>query len=331
MNVPADIDDPATDPVYRGLATHRGERDDPTCPVDRDLVTDPVDHDPMTYPTERDAATYPPDGDPATYAIENGGATYPVENDAATYPVENDAATYPVDRQDGVTLWRQIVSSLRAAIASGAYKPGTRLPTEADLSSLFGVNRHTVRRALEELSRDGLVRVEQGRGSFVAEDVLDYTVEARTRFSEWIRKHNKEPSGVVRQLREITADRRIAAGLGVRGGSRVVLLERLGFADDRPVSLTRHYFPVTRLKGILPALQATPSITDALRDVGVGDYVRQQTRVTARLPTPSEADLLRMGRSRPVLIAENVNVDSAGTIVATGCYPTPRVQIVFEP
>lgn len=245
----------------------------------------------------------------------------------------DDPITHPVDRRDGVALWRQIVGKLQGDIASGARKPGSRLPTEAELSARFGVNRHTVRRALEEMSRDGLVRVEQGRGSFVAEDVLDYNVEARTRFSEWIRKHNKEPSGVVRQLREIPADPRIAAGLGVRSGSRVVLFERLGFADDRPVGLTRHHFPAMRLKGILQALQATPSITGALRAVGVDDYLRQQTRVTARLPTHTEADLLRMARNRPVLITENVNVDRAGAIVeyATGCYPTPRVQIVFEP
>jgi GntR family phosphonate transport system transcriptional regulator len=245
----------------------------------------------------------------------------------------DDGMIHPVDRQDGIALWRQIVGKLQGDISSGAYQPGARLPTEADLSAQFGVNRHTVRRALEELSRDGLVRVEQGRGSFVAEDVLDYNVEARTRFSEWIRKHNKEPSGIVRQLREIPADQRVAAGLGVRGGSRVVVLERLGFADDRPVSLVRHYFPALRLKGMLQALQAAPRITAALRAVGVDDYLRQQTRVTARLPTQNEAVLLRMARNRPVLITENVNVDRAGTIVefATGCYPTPRVQIVFEP
>jgi GntR family phosphonate transport system transcriptional regulator len=245
----------------------------------------------------------------------------------------DDLAIHPVNRQDGISLWRQIVGKLRADIASGGLQPGARLPTEAELSGQFGVNRHTVRRALEELSRDGLVRVEQGRGSFVAEDVLDYNVEARTRFSEWIRKHNKEPSGIVRQLREIAADQRVAAGLGVRSGSRVVLLERLGFADDRPVSMARHYFPAQRLKGMLQALQATPRITEALRSVGVDDYLRQQTRVTARLPTQTEATLLRMARNRPVLVTENVNVDRAGTIVefATGCYPTPRVQIVFEP
>lgn len=245
----------------------------------------------------------------------------------------DDLLTYPVDRQDGVTLWRQIVARLKADIAAGVFKPGMRLATEAELSAQFGVNRHTVRRALEELSRDGLVRVEQGRGSFVAEDVLDYNVEARTRFSEWVRKHNKEPSGIVRQLREIQADQRVAAGLGIRGGSRVVLLERLGLADGRPVSLARHYFPASRLKGMLQALQTTPRITEALRSVGIDDYLRQQTRVTARLPTQTEADLLRMARNRPVLITENINVDRDGAVIefATGCYPTPRVQIVFEP
>ncbi len=244
-----------------------------------------------------------------------------------------DGPAHPVLRHDGIALWRQIASRLQQDIASGHSKPGERLPTEAELSACFQVNRHTVRRALEELSRDGLVRIEQGRGSFVAEDVLDYAVEARTRFSEWIRKHNKEPSGQVLQLREIPSDQRVAAGLALRVGSRVVLLERLGFADDRPVSLTRHYFPATRLNGILEALRASPRVTDALRTVGVGDYLRQQTRVTARLPTQAEADMLRMARNRPVLVTENTNVDRAGTIVefSNGCYPTPRVQIVFEP
>jgi GntR family phosphonate transport system transcriptional regulator len=133
-------------------------------------------------------------------------------------------------------------------------------------------------------------------------------------------------------LREISADARVAAGLGIRGGSRVVMLERLGLADDRPVSLTRHYF-APRLRGLLQELQATPRITDALRAVGVEDYLRQQTRVTARLPTQAEAKLLRTARNRPLLVGENINVDRDGAIIefAVGCYPTPRVQIVFEP
>lgn len=242
-------------------------------------------------------------------------------------------APEPVLRQDGISLWRRIASRLQHDIGAGVYPPGGRLPTEAELSHHFGVNRHTVRRALEELSRGGLVRVEQGRGSFVAEDVLEYAVEPRTRFSEWIRRHNMEPSGRLLQLKETAADSHVAGGLGIRSGSRVIFLERLGFADDRPVSLSQHYFPAARLRGLLDALRATPTITEALKAVGVSDYLRQITRVTARLPNTEEAELLRMPRNRPLLVTENVNVDRAGTVVEFGVsrYPTPRVQIVFEP
>jgi GntR family phosphonate transport system transcriptional regulator len=243
------------------------------------------------------------------------------------------SAPPPAARESGLTLWRQIVETLRQEIGGADYPAGARLPTEADLAARFNVNRHTVRRALEELSRGGLIRVEQGRGSFVAEDVLDYTVGPRTRFTEWIHRHNKEPSGRVLQLREIAADRAIATALGIRAGARVVLLERLGLADDIPVSLARHYFPSVRLRGILQALAATPRITEALKSVGVDDYVRQVTKVTARAPTVAEIELLRMARNRPVLVTENINADRSGVVVefSVGCYPTPRVQIVFEP
>jgi GntR family phosphonate transport system transcriptional regulator len=242
-------------------------------------------------------------------------------------------APEPVLRQDGISLWRQIASRLQHDIGAGVYPPGGRLPTEAELSQHFRVNRHTVRRALEELSRGGLVRVEQGRGSFVAEDVLEYAVEPRTRFSEWIRRHNMEPSGRVLQLKETAADSHVATGLGIRSGSRVIFLERLGFADDRPVSLSQHYFPAAKLRGLLDALRTIPTITEALKAVGVSDYLRQVTRVTARLPNAEEAELLRMPRNRPLLVTENINVDRAGAVVEFGLsrYPTPRVQIVFEP
>jgi len=236
-------------------------------------------------------------------------------------------------RERGVALWRRIAETIGQEVASGALAPGARLPTEGQMSARFGVNRHTVRRALEELSRNGLVRVEQGRGSFVAEDVLDYTIGPRTRFSEWIRRHNKEPSGRTLDLREIPADSTIAAGLGLRAGARVVRLERLGLADGRPVSMGTHHFPAARFPKLLAALRAGMTITEALSEAGVADYRRQVTRVTARMPSEQEAALLALPRNRPLLITENVNIDASGAVVEFGIsrYPTPRVQLVFEP
>ena len=243
------------------------------------------------------------------------------------------AGTRPLAPHTGVALWRQIAEALQRDIASGALSAGGRLPTEASLAARFGVNRHTARRALEELSRTGLIRIEQGRGSFVTEDVLDYVVGPRTRFSEWIRRHNREPAGRVLELREMAADALVAAGLGLRPGAVVVLLERLGLADGQPVGLASHHFPAARLPGILEALRAEDTITGALARAGVDDYLRQSTRVTARLPTPGEAVLLNTPRARPLLVCENINVDRAGTVVEFGVarYPTPRVQVVFEP
>jgi len=236
-------------------------------------------------------------------------------------------------RGQGVALWRQIALTLEREIAAGKPPPGGRLPTEAQLSERFGVNRHTVRRGLEELSRAGLLRVEQGRGSFVPEDVLDYSVGARTRFSEWIRRHNKEPSGRVLQLRLVAANPNVAAMLGLRSAARVVLLERLGLADGRPVSLGLHHFPAARLRGLFAALGESSGITDALRRIGIEDYQRKTTRVSARMPDAREAELLATARNRPLLVTESINVDGTGAVVeyGIGCYPTPRVQIVFEP
>lgn len=230
-------------------------------------------------------------------------------------------------------LWRQIAATLAREIEVDGLTPGTRLPTEAELSIRFGVNRHTIRRALDTLVRSGQVRVEQGKGAFVADDLLDYEISTRTRFSERIRRQNRVPEGHVLRLRQLEASPAVAAALEIAERSPVMLLERIGLADGVPISLADHYFPVERLPGIADALRATNSITDALRAVGIDDYVRRSTRVTARMPTAAEADRLQVPRIRPLLVCENLNVDSDGrpTEFSLTRHPSGRVQLVFEP
>jgi GntR family transcriptional regulator, phosphonate transport system regulatory protein len=235
-------------------------------------------------------------------------------------------------RGRGVALWRQIVASLERDITGGRLVPGSRLPTEAELTQRFAVNRHTVRRAMEDLEARGLVRIEQGRGSFVAEDVLDYPLGPRTRFSETIRRQNREPQGRILRLEEIDADATVAEALRIRRGKPVVMAERQGLADGRPVVVGRHYFSVARFPGIAGLLAEDPSITRALARLGVPDYRRHSTRITARMPTAEEAALLDQARSRPVLVSEALNVDAAGEPVelSIACYAAGRVQILVE-
>ncbi|WP_424811880.1 phosphonate metabolism transcriptional regulator PhnF [Roseococcus sp. YIM B11640] len=237
-----------------------------------------------------------------------------------------------LDRGAGVALWRQIGAAIEEAIRAGHHAPGDRLPTETELAQRFRVNRHTIRRAMEELEGRGIVRVEQGRGSFVAEDVLDYPLGPRTRFSEIIRAQNREPAGRLLRLAEIPAEARVAELLEIRSGRHVILAERLAMADGRPVALGAHHFPAQRFPKIAAMLREDPSITRALAGSGVPDYRRRITRITARMPTAEEAEVLQQSRNRPLLISEAVNVDAEGRPVDATLtrYAAGRAQLVVE-
>lgn len=235
-------------------------------------------------------------------------------------------------RGSGVSLWRQIQATMEGAIRSGHHPPGARLPTEGELAASFGVNRHTIRRAMEELERQGLVRIEQGRGSFVAEDVVDYRLGRRTRFSEIIRAQNREPAGRILSVETLPAEARIAALLGLRAGTRVVRVVRLSLADGRPVCLGTHHLPASRFAAMAEHLRADPSITRAMTLCGVPDYRRRVTRITAAMPDAEAAETLAQPRARPVIVAESVNEDPQGIAVdaTIGLYAAARAQLVVE-
>lgn len=118
-------------------------------------------------------------------------------------------------REGGPPLWRQVEAVLGAAIRAGELKPGAQLPTEFALAARFAVNRHTIRRALAELEAASLIRVERGRGTFVHENVIDYQVSRRTRFSENLRRQNREPSGIILDSGERPAPHAVARALGL--------------------------------------------------------------------------------------------------------------------
>lgn len=67
-------------------------------------------------------------------------------------------------------LYLQIYAELRSSIDTGQYPPGAKLPSEHEISRQYGVTRDTVRRALEPLAREGLIRKQPGLGTFVCSD-----------------------------------------------------------------------------------------------------------------------------------------------------------------
>lgn len=238
-----------------------------------------------------------------------------------------------LERRSGIALWRQIHQTLRAEIVGGCLQPGTHVPTEQQLAARFGVNRHTVRRATATLEEEGLIRVEQGRGMFVAEHVIDYAVGKRTRFTENVSRQSRAPGGHVLATKRLKANAMISDALYIPRGTPVGMIRRLGEADGRPVSLSEHYFNLKRFPDIIDRVVAARSISRALEELEIPDYLRKVTKVTTRLPNRTEAELLQQPRNRPILISESVNIDPNGVPLELGItrFAGDRVQLVFVP
>ena len=90
-------------------------------------------------------------------------------------------------------VWQAIAAALRADIAEGRYQTGDKLPTEAQLATRFGVNRHTVRHGISRLVGEGLVRTRRGAGVFVAARPTEYPIGARVRFHENLLAAGRRP------------------------------------------------------------------------------------------------------------------------------------------
>lgn len=231
-----------------------------------------------------------------------------------------------------VRRWEAIAAELRQDIAQGRLRPGEKLPNEATLAQRFGVNRHTLRQAVQALVRDGFVRVAQGSGTYVRELVLDYALQRRTRLS-----HNLAAAGETadRQLlgHEVVRGGEWARDLRLNGSARVQLMYTRASVRGRPVNLCTAAYPLPRLAGMVEAFRAAGSITTALNRLGVPDYTRARSVVSCRLPTPAEADALARAATQPVLVVRYVNVDAEGVPVEAGCslFASDAVQLTVEP
>jgi GntR family transcriptional regulator, phosphonate transport system regulatory protein len=208
-----------------------------------------------------------------------------------------------------MTLWREISHSLESKILSRELTPGDKLPTEFELSREFMVNRHTVRRALSDLQEKGIVESTQGRGSYVRRPSTPMRLHRRPRFTEAVRERGRTPRTETLRLVVRPADAKVASQLGLRASEPVIYLERRRFIDGEPIGLSQHHFSYARFPTFVETYRARGTITQSLIDLGVPDYTRSVTRISARLPTGHEASLLRIPRHVPLLVQRYLNID----------------------
>ncbi|WP_296354947.1 phosphonate metabolism transcriptional regulator PhnF [Ramlibacter sp.] len=250
----------------------------------------------------------------------------------APHPFDFPAPVAPPHVRSGVTVWRRIADTLAGEIRDRRYADTGKLPSEAELSARFGVNRHTLRQAVSALQAQGMLRIEQGRGMFVQHELLNYPLARRTRFSENLQRQGLLPGKQLLTARCEPAAERVARELELAGGDDVLLVETLSEANGQPVNLASAWYPAERFGGLLEMLGEGAQTTEILARLGVRDYLRRESRITTQLPGEEAARLLRQSAARPLLCVESVDVDLEGRPVKYGetLFSGDRVQLLVR-
>src|SRR5215212_5526191 len=133
------------------------------------------------------------------------------------------------------TLTEVAQQELRQAITDGTFRPGSQLPTEAELCEMLGVSRTVVREALRVLEDDGLVTRRHGVGTFVRNNPILKNLNFNFGITEMIESAGLKPGTSHLVLQKETADVEKAEQLRVPLGTPLLTVERIRTANGRPV------------------------------------------------------------------------------------------------
>jgi GntR family phosphonate transport system transcriptional regulator len=235
-------------------------------------------------------------------------------------------------RYGGEAIYSQIAKLLKEEIES-FLKPGDCMPSENDLAERFSVNRHTIRRAIDELIVEGLLERRHGKGTFVLDGPADYVLGRGTRFTETFESMGKTAS--TRILRKLIVPARggVAARLQLQESDMAIWIESLRMADDRPICATSHFLPAKFFPDGL-AEYAGGSLHDYLSIRHGLALRRTESLVSAALPQGDDASLLGMPQNQPVLRVKSVNVnerDGTPLEYALTRFRADRIQLRINP
>ncbi|MBN3816353.1 GntR family transcriptional regulator [Paraburkholderia sp. Se-20369] len=210
-------------------------------------------------------------------------------------------------------LYAQIKDALRARILDGTYAPHSRMPSEHELCATYGVSRITVRQALGDLQKEGLVFRLHGKGTFVSKPKAFQNVASLQGFAEAMSSMGYEIVNQLRSFRTVKADRHVAAKLGLPEGTNVTQIHRVRLLNREPVSLEVTWLPEALGKRLAHADLATRDIFLILEnDCGV-PLGHADLAIDAILADDDIVGALRVEDGSPVLRIERLTHDEAGT------------------
>lgn len=216
-------------------------------------------------------------------------------------------------------IYQEIAKELREHIASGRYQPDTKLPSLYELTAEFNVSTISVRRALKELTSEGLIYGEQGRGVFVRPKAVIHRVlpaDSNSSTGDEIARAGFLPRILEVSSEIVSASEDIAQRLNVKPGTRIYCHRKMVFADSQPVSFHTLYFPrkiVNRLKSKLH----TMFIFQVLHEVDIS-VEKTKFEFGATALASEHIDLFRLPVGYPMGVVYFTPLDKAGAPILVG-------------
>ncbi len=176
-----------------------------------------------------------------------------------------------LEQNSSIPLYEQLKQAIKSEIQAGAYKPGCRMPSEAELEQIYQVSRITVRRAIKELCQEEILVRKQGKGTFVLENPvykhIDRTIGS---FHDSMAKEGKKVTVDILEKSIIRVRASYASDLAIAPDDEVVYLKRLMYADGIPVMIDTNYIPLKRFPGIYDRLEGNLALFSLLeKEYGV--------------------------------------------------------------
>lgn len=226
-----------------------------------------------------------------------------------------DEAWFKINPQSALPLYYQIKQNLLELVESGKFAPGDLLPAEGEMGEFYGVSRLTVRQAVGELVREGVLVRERGRGTFVAKPKTTHMMVRSSGFSERIREAGQKPSSTVLSFEVIPATAYVAENLHIEVGAPVYQLSRLRSVNDEPQVVETTHLPKAMFPGMEDVDFSRSSLYGTLAE-RYQCYVMSADEVFEPvLLTNYEASLLGTKPKSAALLLEIVAYDQNGNRV----------------
>ncbi len=203
-------------------------------------------------------------------------------------------------------MYIKVYNTIREKIETGDYPKGSFLPTESELQSQFNVSRITVRKAVELLSGEGFVRVQQGRGTEVLDHRTSQKLNYVSSFMETLTERGYRVWSKNSSIERLNPPIRVAEELGIAPETEVVRLYRIRMANERPIAIMINYVKseiAHDLERVYDDQESLYNILEKHYGINIESAVES---IGARVAGTVEAELLQIPEGAPLLTSRRV-------------------------